>query len=67
MVQLVTLETSEVGTRVRILVLSHGLGLFFKVHAQQVENDLTGPHAFGPKKIYVGHKILMKQPHDCSY
>ena len=28
---------------------------------------LTGPHAFGPKKIYFGHKILMKQPHDCSY
>ena len=29
--------------------------------------SLTGPHAFGPKKIYFGHKILMKQPHDCSY
>ena len=29
--------------------------------------NLTGPHAFGPKKIYFGHKILMKQPHDCSY
>ena len=28
---------------------------------------LTGPHAFGPKKIYFGHKILMKQPHDSSY
>ena len=28
---------------------------------------LTGPHAFGPKNIYFGHKILMKQPHDCSY
>ena len=27
----------------------------------------TGPHAFGPKNIYFGHKILMKQPHDCSY
>ena len=30
-------------------------------------NRLTGPHAFGPKKIYFGHKILIKQPHDCSY
>ena len=29
--------------------------------------DLTGPHAFGPKKIYFVPKILMKQPHDCSY
>ena len=29
--------------------------------------SLTGPHAFGPKKIYFGHKIPMKQPHDCSY
>ena len=28
---------------------------------------LTGPHAFGPKYVYIGHKILMKQPHDCSY
>ena len=28
---------------------------------------LTGPHAFGPKNIYFVHKILMKQPHDCSY
>ena len=28
---------------------------------------LTGPHAFGPKKIYFVPKILMKQPHDCSY
>ena len=25
------------------------------------------PHAFGPKKIYFVPKILMKQPHDCSY
>ena len=30
-------------------------------------DGLTGPHAFGPKKIYFGLKILMKQPHDCSY
>ena len=31
-------------------------------------NPSTGPHAFGPKQIYFGHKILMKQPHDdCSY
>ena len=29
--------------------------------------DLTGLHAFGPKYVYIGHKILMKQPHDCSY
>ena len=28
---------------------------------------LTGPHAFGPKKVYFGNKILMKQLHDCSY
>ena len=28
---------------------------------------LTGPHAFGPKNIYFAPKILMKQPHDCSY
>ena len=28
---------------------------------------LTGPHAFGPKKIYFVPKILRKQPHDCSY
>ena len=28
---------------------------------------LTGPHAFGPKNIYLVPKILMKQPHDCSY
>ena len=28
---------------------------------------LTGPHAFGPKNIYFVPKILMKQPHDCSY
>ena len=28
---------------------------------------LTGPHAFEPKYVYIGHKILMKQPHDCSY
>ena len=28
---------------------------------------LTGPHASGPKYVYVGHKILIKQPHDCSY
>ena len=28
---------------------------------------LTGPHAFGPKCFYFGHKIVMKQPHDCSY
>ena len=28
----------------------------------------TGPHAFGPKiYIYFVPKILMKQPHDCSY
>ena len=25
------------------------------------------PHAFGPKNIYFVPKILMKQPHDCSY
>ena len=24
-------------------------------------------HAFGPKNICIGYKILMKQPHDCSY
>ena len=24
-------------------------------------------HAFGPKKIYFVPKILMKQPHHCSY
>ena len=29
--------------------------------------SLTGPHAFGPKKIFFVPKILMKQPHDCSY
>ena len=28
---------------------------------------LTGTHAFGTKYVYIGHKILMKQPHDCSY
>ena len=28
---------------------------------------LTGPHAFGPKYLNIGHKILLKQPHDCSY
>ena len=28
---------------------------------------LTGPHTLGPKKIYFGHKILMKPSHDCSY
>ena len=31
------------------------------------DSRLTGAHAFGPKKIYVVPKILMKQPHDCSY
>ena len=29
--------------------------------------SLTGPHAFEPKNIYFVPKILMKQPHDCSY
>ena len=29
--------------------------------------DSTGGHAFGPKKKYFVPKILMKQPHDCSY
>ena len=24
-------------------------------------------HAFDPKYVYIGHKIRMKQPHDCSY
>ena len=35
--------------------------------AAYIYMPLTGPHAFGPQKIYFGHKILMKQPHDCSY
>ena len=38
-----------------------------KIHTVYTAPFLTGPHAFGPKKIYFGHKILMKQPHDCSY
>ena len=29
--------------------------------------SLTGPHAFEPKKIYFVPKVLMKQPHYCSY
>ena len=32
-----------------------------------VQSRLTGPHAFGPKYVYIGHKILMKQPHDCIH
>ena len=32
-----------------------------------VSRSLTGPHAFGPKYVYIGHKILMKQPYDCRY
>ena len=28
---------------------------------------ITGPHAFGPEYVYIGHKILMKQPHDIIY
>ena len=40
--------------------------LLDKVHAVFTA-ALTGPHAFGPKKKYFGHKILMKQPHDYSY
>ena len=34
---------------------------------RSMDQRLTGPHAFGPKYVYIGHKILMKQPHDCSY
>ena len=30
-------------------------------------SSLTGPHALGPKCVNIGHKILTKQPHDCSY
>ena len=33
----------------------------------KVKEFLTGPHAFGPEKIYFVPKILMKQLHDCSY
>ena len=46
----------EIGTRV---------GCNFGVFTLLI-NSVSGPHAFGPKKIYFGHKILMKQPHDCS-
>ena len=55
--------------KLRICSFSQGAEVVFLTTSSCTVNAvrLTEPHAFGPKKKYFGHKILMKQPHDCSY
>ena len=58
--------TDTCPTRVYIVVYDIVI-LIVTLFGRLGERCLTGPHAFGPKNIYFRHKILMKQPHDCSY